>query len=53
MKIRLALTLDVHRDPKPEPMMREVALDSLVERSETGPLFGFRPNTFDPDEDGA
>lgn len=51
MKIRLALTLDVHRDPKPEPTIHETQLDSLVEHADGNPPIGFRPNTLDP-EDG-
>lgn len=50
MRIRLAITLDMRREPKQEPESREVDIASAHERSETGPLFGFRPNTLDPEE---
>lgn len=51
MKIRLALSLDIRREPKPEPDQRETQLDTLVERAEPFQRIGFTAPGLEPCED--
>jgi len=50
VKIRLAVTLDIRREPAETPPDRETSLDSLVERSDDRPPIGFRPHPPMPEE---
>lgn len=49
MRIRLALTLDMRREPKPEPDQRETDLSATTERAELGrPPIGFTAPGLEP-----
>lgn len=50
MRIRLALSLDIRREPPQESSDRETELTTDHERAETRPPIGFRPSTLEPEE---
>lgn len=50
MRIRLAVTLDIRKEPPEMEPQRETDVYSTTELSDDRPPIGFRPRTLDPEE---